>query len=249
MQFVINLPLESQFLRSSFPAVRGTLDKATHTRLRRAAVQAFQHTRRFVLSGIVLGFFVFAIATLIPKLYFASTTPAEIKYQESIAQHVSQAETIQEVSPAPQERYMPPLDTSLPEGSWVSIPRIGVFTQLQPTQSPEEALATGVWQVPDFGTPGSELDDPIILAAHRFGWQWWWQSDYWKYHSFYNLPTTEVGDRVEIIHDQRKWVYEIYNAHEGDAITDYDNDLILYTCKHLKSPIRHFRYARLVEQV
>ena len=89
-------------------------------------------------------------------------------------------------------------------------------------------------------------DLPIILAAHRFGWDWWWQTDYWKYNSFYYLPEVEQGDMIEIIADQRKWVYEVYAGEEGEEITDYDADLILYTCKFLNSPLRHFRYARLI---
>ena len=143
--------------------------------------------------------------------------------------------------------YQPEFDPSLPEGNWISIPLIGVKTQLQPTENPEEALETGVWWVPDFGKPGDGTQLPMIVAAHRFGWQWWWQSDYWKYNSFYLLPDTQPGDRVEVIIDQRKWVYEIYAGEEGEDITDYHADLILYTCKYLQSPVRHFRYARLID--
>lgn len=99
---------------------------------------------------------------------------------------------------------------------------------------------------PDYGKPGDEYNLPIILAAHRFGWDWWWQTDYWKYHSFYNLPELEPGDMVEIIADQRKWIYEIYAGEQGEEITDYEANLILYTCKFLNSPLRHFRYARLI---
>lgn len=146
-------------------------------------------------------------------------------------------------SPSP---ALPPQDMTLPEGRWLIIPRIGVRTELQETEDSEDALATGVWMVPDFGDPGS-TDVPLILAAHRFGWKWWWQDDYWRYHSFYLLPDTEPGDLVEVIDDHRKYVYEIYAGEEGDEITDYDADLILYTCKFLNSPIRHFRYARLVD--
>ncbi len=144
------------------------------------------------------------------------------------------------------EPYMPPIDEGLPQGDWLVIPRIGIRTELQPTENPEEALQTGVWQVPDFGTPGSR-ELPMILAAHRYGWQWWWQTDYWKYHSFYLLPDTEPGDRIEVISGQRKWIYEIYAGEEGEEIRDYSADLILYTCKYLQSPVRHFRYARLID--
>lgn len=142
--------------------------------------------------------------------------------------------------------YLPPRDETLPEGQWIVIPRIGVRTELQADAQPEEALATGVWMVPGYGTPGDKTQ-PMIVAAHRFGWKWWWESDYWKYHSFYLLPDLEPGDMVEIIADQRKWVYEIYAGEEGEEITDYQADLIMYTCKFLNSPLRHFRYARLLD--
>ncbi len=144
------------------------------------------------------------------------------------------------------ERYLPPQNDALPEGEWLNIPRIGVYTPLRATENPADALTEGVWMDPSFGAVGS-LDQPVILAAHRFGYKWWWQSDYWKSHSFYNLPELEAGDRISLISDQRRYVYEIYKAEEGDEITDYDADLILYTCKFLNSPVRHVRYARLLE--
>lgn len=153
----------------------------------------------------------------------------------------------QKIEPSSKPKpYIPPKDETLPQGDWLIIPRIGVRTPLRKTEKPEVALEKGVWQVPDFGVPGDRTQ-PMILAAHRFGWQWWWKDEYWKYNSFYNLPTTEPGDMIEIISDQRKWIYEIYAGEEGEEITDYKADLILYTCKFLKSPIRHFRYARIVD--
>jgi hypothetical protein len=142
---------------------------------------------------------------------------------------------------------MPVQNPDLPTGSWLSIPRIGVYSEMHATLDENEALDKGVWLVPDFGRPG-DTTQPIIVAAHRYGWDWWWKSDYWKYNSFFLLTETEPGDRVEIIYDQRKWVYEIYAGEEGELISDYDADLILYTCKYLNSPIRYFRYAKLVKE-
>jgi hypothetical protein len=144
-----------------------------------------------------------------------------------------------------EKRYVPPQQESLPQGDWLVISRIGIRTQLQATSDPDEALDTGIWWVPDFGQPG-DLVTPMIVAGHRYGWRWWWKSDYWRYHSFYNLPELEPGDIVEIISNQRKWTYEIYAGEEATEISDYQADLILYTCKFLKSPIRYFRYARLI---
>ncbi len=151
------------------------------------------------------------------------------------------------VSQKPVERYLPEQRENLPKGDWLIIPLIGVNTQLQRTAEPEQALETGVWWVPDFGLPG-DLEKPMIVSGHRYGWKWWWKSDYWRYHSFYRLPELKMGDVIEIISDQRKWVYQIYDGEEGTEITDYQADLILYTCKHLYSPQRIFRYARLIKE-
>lgn len=145
-----------------------------------------------------------------------------------------------------QRSYKPAYNPDLPAGNWLIIPRIGVRSELQRTENYEEALQIGLWWVPDFGEVG-DRSKPMIVAGHRYGFDWWWKDDYWKYHSFYSLPDLEPGDRIEIIADQRKWIYEIYAGEEGEQITDYQADLILYTCKHLDSPIRIFRYAKLVE--
>jgi len=141
---------------------------------------------------------------------------------------------------------LPEYDESLPEGSWLIIPRIGVRTEILESANPEQSLVKGVWRVPEFGKPG-ELAQPMIMAAHRFGYTWWWKGEYWRYHSFYLLPDLEPGDLVEVISEKRKYVYEIYSGEEGTEISDYDAHLILYTCKYLTSEIRHFRYARLID--
>jgi sortase (surface protein transpeptidase) len=150
--------------------------------------------------------------------------------------------------PAVEEKKIsqPPRDETLPEGSWLAIPRIGVRTEILESEDPEESLVKGVWRAPDFGLPG-DAEQPVILAAHRYGYNWWWKGEYWKYHSFYLLPDLEPGDLVEVIHDKRKYLYEIYAGEEGTEITDYNADMILYTCKFLTSDIRHFRYARLID--
>ncbi len=150
-------------------------------------------------------------------------------------------------TPTPaQPPYEPPYSPDLPDGNWLAIPRIGTRSELH--QGPDSAteLQKGLWEVPDFGKAGSR-DMPMIVAGHRYGWDWWWKTDYWKYHSFYLLPNLEVGDQIEVISDHRKWIYQVYAGEEGTEITDYSADLILYTCKDLSSPIRFFKYAKLVD--
>lgn len=143
-------------------------------------------------------------------------------------------------------RYLPDVDENLPQGSWIMIPKIGVVSELQWTETADEALDTGIWAVPEYGLPGS-LNQPMIVAAHRYGYKWMWEGDYWKYHTFNLLPDTEPGDIVEIVHDQRKWTYEIYAGELNQEITDYSADLILYTCRFVTGDDRYIRYARLVQ--
>lgn len=186
-----------------------------------------------------------AAVIIVPEVYFSVfSSQSAVADVASEALSTSQAK---DVKPVVEQPYMPEKDESLPEGTWLSIPSIGVDSEARATANPDEALDLGVWMVPDFGRPG-DYTQPTILAAHRFGWDWWWQSDFWKLNSFYLLPDTQVGDRIEVIYDQRKWVYEIYSAEEGELISDYDADLILYTCKYLNSPVRYFRYAKVVKE-
>ncbi len=138
---------------------------------------------------------------------------------------------------------LPELDFSLPIENYIYIEKIGVDGKIHEGQNPEEALDKGVWRVYDFGTP--EDENPVILSSHRFGYFNWTQEQRTK-HSFYNLPSTRVGDKIEVVWNQRKYIYEIHKIEEGERITNYESDLILYTCKLYNSPIRIFRYANRV---
>ena len=193
----------------------------------------------------IVGFIVFSIFFL-PQVYYR-LFPAQVVVTETAQQGTVLGGNFQKPTQQSEgRRYVPPIDESLPDGDWVIIPQIGVRTQFKSTPDPNEALVEGAWLSPEYGKPG-DTGVPIIIAAHRFGWQWWWQSDYGKYHSFYYLPDTLPGTQVEIISNKRKWRYEIYAGEENNAISDYSADLILYTCKHISSPIRFVRYARLID--
>lgn len=145
------------------------------------------------------------------------------------------------------EDYQPSLDPSLPSENRLRISKIGVDTEiLEETQENfEEALMRGVWRVPDFGNPYVRRY-PTILVAHRYGYLHWSEAFRLR-NSFYNLPKLSPGDQVEIIWEQRKYTFEVYGGLESEGITDYSADLILYTCKFLESPVRIFRYAKLVK--
>jgi hypothetical protein len=267
----ISLSLQPDLLRTSFKGVRAALVGAQNTSpLEENSVpqtvveptvpvsRVSDWIKRLSKTQLVQGLLTLVIAVslliagilIIPDLYFrfSPADTLEITPTEEgspLGGEFAQGTVPALASPSPSPA-LPPQDFTLPEGRWLVIPRIGVRTELQETENSEEALAKGVWMVPEYGQPG-DTTMPMILAAHRFGWQWWWQTDYWKYHSFYLLPDTEPGDLIEIIDDQRKYTYEIYAGEEGEEITDYDAHLILYTCKFLNSPSRHFRYARLVD--
>lgn len=145
------------------------------------------------------------------------------------------------------EAYQPRFDASLPAETTLKIASIGVDTQIYEAtrENFEEALKKGVWRASDAGTPFNRTE-PTILAAHRFGYLAW-NNLFRRESSFYNLPKLAVGDTVEITYKQRKYVYEVYAEGKGEGITDYSADLILYTCEDLTSPVRIFKYARLLE--
>jgi len=142
--------------------------------------------------------------------------------------------------------YNPPFDPRLPSTNRLLIPSIGVNTDVQEATltNYEEALKKGVWRVSDFGAPNDNAE-PIILAAHRFGYLAWTDS-YRRNNSFYNLPKVNVGDLIEIDWNQRKYLYEVYATSKGSTILDYSADLILYTCESLTGDNRIFVYARLI---
>lgn len=143
--------------------------------------------------------------------------------------------------------YQPRYNSQLPRENRLIIPSIGVDTQIQEAtnENYEEALKKGVWRVSDFDTPfGRERS--TILTAHKFGYLKW-SNLFRRKNSFYSLPKLEEGEIVEIIWRQRKYTYKIYATSEGEKITDYSADLILYTCESLNSPVRIFKYAKLME--
>lgn len=144
-------------------------------------------------------------------------------------------------------KYQPAFDATLPSGAYLDIPKIRVKTQLLEAtyEAHEEALKKGVWRVGDFGTP-DKREKPTILVAHRYGYLAW-SNQYRRENSFFNLPKLGNGDVVNITHNQRKYVYEVYAQSEGTEIADYSADLVLYTCVDLNSDLKIFRYARLLE--
>jgi len=148
---------------------------------------------------------------------------------------------------AAEEIYQPRLDKTLPLENKLTIPALGIETKINeaPAEDYEEALKIGVWRADDSGTP-FDRRSPTILAAHRYGYLKW-SVPYRLKNSFYNLPKLKVGETVEIVWRQRRYLYEVYAEGKGEEITDYSADLILYTCESLNSPVRIFKYARLLK--
>jgi len=250
----VNLLISPFFLRTSFSKTRSYLvgSESSLGRLKKKKKKSFvtRTINSFLLIISILSLLTAGLLML-PDVYYR-VFPADIEpiiaLESGTPLGGEFSQGTREMTQLAEEKIaLPERNESLPGGSWLIIPRIGVRTQLRSTQNPTEALKEGVWMAPDYGQPGDQYGLPIILAAHRFGWDWWWQTDYWKYNSFYNLPDLEPGDMVEMIVDQRKWTYEIYGGEQGEEITDYEANLILYTCKFLNSPLRYFRYARLID--
>ncbi|WKZ31310.1 MAG: hypothetical protein QY318_00870 [Candidatus Dojkabacteria bacterium] len=152
---------------------------------------------------------------------------------------------VDETRDPPAIRPLPPYDPTLPKENRIIISKIGVDAEIQESDDSTAALNEGPWRVYNFGLPNYQETPffPVIIASHRWG-AVGWNAEQRKTMSFYSLPDTQVGDKIEIIWNQRRYEYEIYAAGETTQIEDYSGDLILYTCKLIwDSPIRIFRYA------
>ncbi|OIO44796.1 MAG: hypothetical protein AUJ41_01660 [Candidatus Pacebacteria bacterium CG1_02_43_31] len=202
---------------------------------------------RMLLFGSLFSFILASLLSGYPILAFAWNTAFPLtstKLSEILSRPINTATLkVDDID----EYKLPEKDLSLSEINSVSIDKIRVNTRIieQPQENFEDALRLGVWRTPNFGTP-LDRDKPIILVAHRFGYLNWDQA-YRIKNSFYNLPNLEAGDQIEIIWDQRKFSYEVYQKDEGLSVSHFNADLILYTCKFLESDIRIFIYAKLIQ--
>lgn len=200
-------------------------------------------SRFYLIGGILLIFFAFAVLSIsfYPNIWYSLRKEASNDDTTSIVKVVENIEPTEE---EPVNIPLPPFDESLPTKNMIKISSIGVDSEIIQNDDAYKGLLKGTWIVPNFGIP-TKNDLPIIIAAHRFGYTSW-SSEFRYTNSFYNLPKTKVGDRVQIIWEQRLYEYEVYKAEDDTQITDYDGDLILYTCRMYNSPIRVFRYLKRV---
>lgn len=143
-----------------------------------------------------------------------------------------------------------PLDFYIPNyeatdiGTRISIPSVGLNTTVYESKVPSLGLAAGVWRDPLYGVPDRANTGPIILAAHRWGEDWF----SWEYrykNLFTKFDQLKAGDEVKIIWNNREYKYIIRSTEEGTQVTQ-NADLIMYTCIYYNSPLRIFVYADLV---
>lgn len=201
----------------------------------------------YLALGILLIFFAFSILTITfyPQIWYSVDKEATQTEATSIVQEVEIIKTKEEEDIKKTETStLPPLDTSLPLENTIKISSIGVDSPIIQNEDAQEGLEEGIWIVPELGTPESN-QQATIIAAHRFGFVYW-TKEFRETSSFYNLPKLRVGDRVQIIWNQRSYEYEVYKSEDSTQITDYSADLILYTCRMYNSPVRVFRYLNRV---
>jgi sortase (surface protein transpeptidase) len=197
-----------------------------------------------IAKGMALGAVILFAFSYLPSLWYAISQPTTRAVSNLLSQQITQPDKSFSLI---DKTFQPRFDPKITKENRLKIPAIGVDTQIQEATAGnfEEALKKGPWRVSDFGTP-AERAAPTILAAHRYGYLAW-TNTFRRKNSFYNLPKLEKGDTVEVYWKQRRYIYEVYAQDKGDTITDYQADLILYTCEVLNSPVRIFSYARLLE--
>lgn len=202
---------------------------------------------------------IFALLPSWPHIYYRANTTASQTLASTIASTVN-AQTPQTqptptptITPTPTPDTsnpqptipLPPVDPSLPTQNGLVISSIGVNGEINEGEDWQNILRKGIWRVPDFATPVSTDNKPIIIAAHRWGYLDW-SAGFRKLNSFYSLPKLKEGDKIQIIWEQRKFEYEVYSVQTGTEIPEYNSDLILYTCQLWNSPIRFFVLANRI---
>ena len=204
---------------------------------------------------IVLGSTLWLLALLLaflpswPHIYYRLSPQTSQVLAQTLSTNPPQ--TPSEPTPTPKPNItpppkptLPPIDLTLPKENGLIIESIGVRGVIHPGENWQEILKQGIWQVPNFGTPDNN-QEPIILAAHRWGYLNW--TNQFRYlNSFYNLPKLNIEDKITINWNQRQYTYQVYQEEVGEQITDYEADLILYTCQLWNSPIRIIKYAKRI---
>ncbi|HAM37508.1 MAG: hypothetical protein US24_C0035G0006 [candidate division WS6 bacterium GW2011_GWC2_36_7] len=198
------------------------------------------------LIGIFLIFVAFCIVaiTFYPQIWYSINKQASQQELQSLTTIIPIDTTEQENNNT--VSTLPPLDPSLSATNTIIITSIGVNSSIIENANAEEALKKGIWRATDWGNPEEKIAKlPTIIAAHRFGYIYW-SAEFRKTSSFFYLPKTKVGDTVQITWNQRLYEYVIYKSEDNSQVTDYDADLILYTCRMYNSPIRVFRYLHRI---
>lgn len=205
------------------------------------------HKNKRVTLYVTLGIFfwilavIFLIMPIWPYVYYRLSPQTSTTLASTLAA-TSHPQTPQQ--PSTKEVNLPDFDSSLPTKNGLIIDKIGLRGEIHEGTNWEEILQSGIWRVPNFGTP-EQPGLPVILAAHRWGYVSW-SNAFRHLNSFYNLPKLKVGDTVDLIWNQRKYTYKIYATDSAQEILDYTADLILYTCQLWNSPVRIIVYAERV---
>lgn len=206
--------------------------------------------KSFVSLGILLwvSASVFALLPSWPHLYYRLFPQTSGTLASTIASTVAKDQTplltSPIITPETKEIPLPDVDPSLPKENGLLIDKIGVKGLVHEGTDWEKILKLGIWRVPNFGTP-EDNSKPIILAAHRWGYLDW-SAAFRKLNSFYSLPKLAVGDTIKVIWNQRPYEYKVYSVSSGTKITEYNANLILYTCQMWNSPVRFFVYANKI---
>ncbi len=201
----------------------------------------FLDTLAKIYKTIGITFIVFAVILLLVPLLLQENLSVQTVSAKQSSDLITSSTLYKNTSHKTQE--LPKIDLTLPKGHILQINKIGVNTQILESKNPQEALRKGVLRINNFATPLTARPGlPTILAAHRFGYITW-TPEYRRKNSFANLNQLSEGDTIIIIWNQRKFVYKIYKIEINSKITDYNADLILYTCIAFNSPQRLFVYA------
>ncbi|MEP7103196.1 MAG: sortase [Candidatus Dojkabacteria bacterium] len=111
------------------------------------------------------------------------------------------------------------------ERNKVRINKIGVDAEILEGQN-EEVLESGLWRMPQTSNP--EEGGNMVIAGHRF-------LRTYSPQTFYKLDQVQVGDEIEVIWNNKKYIYIVKETKEIlstdlSILDDKKNTLTLFTC-------------------
>lgn len=192
---------------------------------------------------LIAGAFVVLIGSNIPGIEYLIDPAANKVEAETLKKSLSDIQISKSENRAAGSyklaKALPAIDPSLPTVPTIRIPKLGVDGEIN-LGLDEGLLDKGIWSNSVNSSPTSDL--PMVISSHRYGLLSW--SDSFRQKNwFYRLNELKSGDEIIIVWGQRPFRYIVSRTTEGKGSVNLSEDLLLFTCKRIRSEDRILVFA------